>query len=163
MLLGTDFGLAAEFGADVGPDHEGLLCEQGDWTNGWAWFLSEGKVTWVLNFVGESVHRVTAALPASSRRLGFTFTRHDGGGATGTAYADGSEIGAGEIGVDIPFRWNPNGAFLTVGFGRGFPVCDDYAFPFPCTGPLSRVVVDISDPLTAVGTPEDLETMLRHQ
>jgi arylsulfatase len=64
--------------------------------------------------------------------------------------------------VDIPFRWNPNGAFLTVGFGRGFPVCDDYSPPFRFNGALDQVVIGVGESTLPEPTRR-IETAFRHQ
>ncbi|HEY7134462.1 MAG TPA: arylsulfatase [Acidimicrobiia bacterium] len=161
-LVGTDFAMVAVLDGPLAESHEGVLCEQGDWTNGWAWFVADRSVTWVLNYVGEASHAVRVAVPVGATTLGFSFTRRDGGGGVGRVLADGAVVHEEDVPLDVPFRWSPNGAFLTVGFGRGFPVCDDYRPPFRFDGPLARVVVtvgDASDPdsLRAVGTA------LRHQ
>jgi arylsulfatase A-like enzyme len=161
-LFGTDFALVAVFGAPLDAGDEGLICEQGDWTNGWAWFLADGSVTWVLNFVGASVHRVQAPVPSGAETLGFALQRRTEGGAICSMFAGGELLVTTEIPVDIPFRWNPNGAFLTVGNGSGFPVCDDYTPPFPFTGTLDRVVIGVGDArLPEPGRQVDLA--LKHQ
>jgi arylsulfatase len=161
-LFGTDFALVASFACPLGLGDEGLLCEQGDWTNGWAWFVTGGAVTWVLNFVGASTHRVQAAVPVGARALGFSLRRRAEGGAIGSLYAGDELLVESPIPVDVPFRWNPNGAFLTVGFGRGFPVCDDYAPPFPFTGSLDRLVIGVGN-ATLPEPARQIETALRHQ
>ena len=40
-----------------------------------------------------------------------------------------TEIGGADLGVSIPLAWSPDGAFLTVGYGRPFPVSEDYEPP----------------------------------
>ena len=46
-----------------------------------------------------------------------------------TLTADGIEIVRRNLGVHPPLAWAPDGAFLTVGYARPFPVSDDYAPP----------------------------------
>jgi arylsulfatase A-like enzyme len=161
-LVGTDFALLATFDGVLTSTDEGVLCEQGDWTNGWAWFVADGTVTWVLNYVGAAAHAVRAPLPAGASTLGFSFTRHAHGGGVGRLYGDGRLLVEDDVPLDVPFRWSPNGAFLTVGFGRGFPVCDDYRPPFRFDGPLARVVVTVGE----AAVPDvalEVEAALRHQ
>jgi hypothetical protein len=43
-----------------------------------------------------------------------------------------------------------------LGRDKGFPVCDDYAVPFPWTGTLHEVVVEVPGP-----TRPDPDTELR--
>ena len=45
--------------------------------------------------------------------------------------------------MNLPFRWQIGGAGLLVGRDRGFPVCDDYQPPFPFTGTLHQIVLEI--------------------
>lgn len=161
-LFGADFALLASFGEPLGPHQEGLLCEQGDWTNGWAWFVAGGTVTWVLNFVGASTHRVQAPVPPHAGALGFSLRRRGDGSAIGSMFAGDALLTEEVVPVDVPFRWNPNGAFLTVGFGRGFPVCDDYSPPFRFTGALDQVVIGVGES-TLPEPAHRIETAFRHQ
>ena len=161
-LFGADFALLASFGEPLAPHHEGLLCEQGDWTNGWAWFVAGGTVTWVLNFVGASTHRVQAAVPPHAGALGFSLRRRGDGSAIGSMFAGDALLAEEVVPVDVPFRWNPNGAFLTVGFGRGFPVCDDYSPPFRFSGALDQVVIGVGES-TLPEPAHRIETAFRHQ
>jgi arylsulfatase A-like enzyme len=161
-LFGADFALLASFGEPLAPHHEGLLCEQGDWTNGWAWFVAGGSVTWVLNFVGASTHRVQAAVPPHAGALGFSLRRRGDGSAIGSMFAGDALLAEEVVPVDVPFRWNPNGAFLTVGFGRGFPVCDDYSPPFRFSGALDQVVIGVGESTLPEPTRR-IETAFRHQ
>jgi arylsulfatase A-like enzyme len=167
--LGADFAMTAELGGDgLRTGDEGLLCEQGDWTNGWAWYVRDGDLAFVLNYVGESLHVVRAPVPAGATALGLTFARTEAGGGRVRLLADGIELTDTEVAKPIPFRWTPNGAFLTVGHGRGFPVCDEYVPPFRFSGPLRRVVVvtgaaDITDVVDLADAARDREMQLRHQ
>lgn len=168
LLVGTDWALAADVEPFSPSDHRGVLCEQGDWTNGWGWFVGgeggAGVLTWVLNWVGERQFRVAAEIPDGATRLGFDFTRTDeaGAGGVGRLFADGEAIGEAEIPTGMPFRFNPNGAFLCIGHGRGFPVCDDYANPFDWTGRLDGLVMEVAHAAIVDGQA-DLETVIRHQ
>ena len=76
--------------------------------------------------------------------------------------ADGVEIARGSIGAPIPLAWAPDGAFLTVGYARPFPVTE-------------RMDTDIEAPESFLGLsvrtgsppPLDLEAefdrVMRHQ
>jgi arylsulfatase len=161
-LFGADFALTAELDAPLRASDHGLLCEQGDWTNGWAWYVAGGELVWLLNYVGEASLAVRVATPDGARVLRFSYTRRDGGGGVGRVEADGVVVHEEPVPLVVPFRWNPNGAFLTVGCGRGFPVGDDYQPPFRFSGSLARVVVTVGS--AAVTDPAvEVETALRHQ
>jgi arylsulfatase len=53
----------------------------------------------------------------------------------------------------MPLRWQIGGAGLLIGRDRGFPVCDDYQPPFPFSGRLERVVIEVP----ALAPPEALQ------
>ena len=69
-------------------------------------------------------------------------------------YVDGDLVGDAEAPVTIPFVINPGA--LTCGPNPGSPVTPDYRSPFPFTGVLHRVTVDVSGELI-----EDSEAQLR--
>jgi hypothetical protein len=62
----------------------------------------------------------------------------------------------------MPFRWKPNGAFLTVGYAHGFPVCEQYHPPFPFTGSLERVVLTTGE-MASLAPERVLRMQRRHQ
>jgi arylsulfatase len=160
MLFGNDFSVIAELGEALAADVEGLLCQQGNWTNGWAWYVRDGVLTWVLNYVGASMHFVRTPVPVGSRTLAFSLHGSYSQGRIGRMYGDGVELVATAVAEPIPFRWAANGSFLTVGYGRGFPVCDEYHPPFPFAGPLERLIVLAGEP--APLDPERMRRLLLH-
>ncbi|MCC7076977.1 MAG: arylsulfatase [Acidimicrobiia bacterium] len=160
--LSGGFRMAAAFGRPLETGDEGVICEQGDWTNGWAWILQGGRTTWMLNHVGERTYSVGAAVPPGAESLTVSGVRADDGTIRCTVDADGTPIGAGEIPVEIPFRWTPNGAFLTVGYGRPFPVSDTYEPPFEITADLVSVVID-SGEIALPETLTEIEIALHHE
>jgi len=88
MLMGG-FRMVASFDDALTADASGVLCEQGDWMAGWAWFLQDGEITWILAWNGEE-HRLSSHLPlgtttvtvdaAPRQPMGFDRRRHRGGG-----------------------------------------------------------------------------------
>ncbi len=76
--------------------------------------------------------------------------------------ADGVELGRADLGVSIPLAWSPDGAFLTVGYGRPFPVSTDYEPP--AAAPASLLDVEITvGPAPAFDLETELARILRHQ
>jgi hypothetical protein len=64
--------------------------------------------------------------------------------------------------VSIPLAWSPDGAFLTVGYGRPFPVSEDY--DPPATAPASLLDIEITvGPAPAFDLDAELARILRHQ
>jgi len=141
-----------------------VLCEQGDWNSGWAWYLAEGQVRWCLAGKG-GPHTAAADLLKGSAHEGVLL------GAEGRLVdsslevvlsADGVELARELLGVHPPLAWAPDGAFLTVGYSRPFPVCNDYQPPAPA--PTSLVGVSITvGPLPPVDPAAEFERIMRHQ
>jgi hypothetical protein len=79
-----------------------------------------------------------------------------------TLTADGVSLACEHLGVAIPLAWSPDGAFLTVGYSRPFPVCDGYEPPAPAPPSLLDVTFT-----TGALPPLDLEAefarVMRHQ
>jgi len=113
----------------------GILGAQGDWNNGWAFMVQEGRLAFVVNRFGVPSRIVAdAPVPPGTTRLRAEYTRADDGGGPIRLFVDDALVGEGRIPRDLPFRWQIGGARLYVGLDRGLPVCDDYQPPFPFTG-----------------------------
>ena len=83
------------------------------------------------------------------------------GGLEVALSADGVEIGRRALGVHPPLAWAPDGAFLTVGYGRPFPVGD---YVPPATAPPSLVDVTIQvGALPPFDLDAELARIMRHQ
>ena len=71
-------------------------------------------------------------------------------------------LAAGQLPRDLPFRWQIGGAGLLIGRDAGFPVCDDYEPPFPFTGALHSLTIEI--PRLAPRDPEaELAAAHKHE
>jgi arylsulfatase len=113
----------------------GILGAQGDWNNGWAFMVQDGRLAFVVNRFGVPSRIVAdAPVPPGTTRLRAEYTRADDGGGPIRLFVDDALVGEGRIPRDLPFRWQIGGARLYVGLDRGLPVCDDYRPPFPFTG-----------------------------
>ncbi len=139
--LGGGFRLLAE--VEVGAGASGVLCALGDWSNGWACYLLDGKPVITFNILGE-VFRYAAARPVAAGRHALVGEyRWARGGSTMTLAIDGTIVVEGPLPRRLPLRWQIGGAGLLVGRDRGFPVCDDYRPPFPFSGTLERLVIEV--------------------
>jgi arylsulfatase len=133
---------------------EGILCAQGDWTNGWALYVRDGFLTWVVNAYGEPiVIRATDEVVPGRARLRAEYDRRPEGGGPVALLLDDVRVGEGRVGLDLPVRWQIGGAPLSIGSDAGFPVCDEYDPPFPWTGTLHSVTIEVgprppTDPTT---------------
>jgi arylsulfatase len=75
---------------------------------------------------------------------------------------DGTDVAAGTLPRDLPFRWQIGGAGLLIGRDRGFPVCDDYEPPFEFQGTIERLTFEV--PMFAPAEPaEEVAVALKHE
>ncbi len=154
--------LTAHFSAPLTESVEGILAEQGDYNNGWAWYVQDGEVVFVLNHIGEALHRVSMPVPVGAERMSLIARPSEGGMACEWT-ADGVGTGAGTIPVAFPLLWSPNSsATLLVGEARQLPVCDDYVPPFPFSDVLASVRLE-TDRRAILDPQAQLDTARRHQ
>ena len=135
---------------------EGVLLCQGSGMGGWSFYVKDGRPHYTHNYVNRARYTVSApdALPAGRHQVRFEFEptgKPDlaaGKGAPGRAqlYVDGLLVGQSEFPVTTPLAIHPGG--LTCGANRGSPVTPDYRAPFPFTGTLRTVTLDLSGDLT---------------
>ena len=159
MLMGG-FRMVATFAEGLAPDAGGVLCEQGDWSGGWAWFLGGGQVTWIVSWSGHE-HRITAPIDPGASVVAVDGVRREDGGMdlrlrVGTSAVDGV------LPIPFPLAIAPDGAFLTVGYGRPFPVCDDYAPPAAAPPSLTGVRIDVGVP-PLFDLDDEVAHAMRHQ
>ena len=134
---------------------EGVLLCQGSNVGGWSFYVNDGRLCYAHNYVGRATYQVSAAdpLPAGRHQLRFEFEPTgkpdlaQGKGSPGRAqlYLDGQLIAQDEFPVTTPIAFNPGG--LTCGANPGSAVTTDYQAPFPFTGTLHTVTVDLSGDL----------------
>ena len=84
-------------------------------------------VRWCIAGKG-GAHTVSAPVPSNTRVLVAQGELVDGQLEVALA-ADGIEIARKNLGVHPPLAWAPDGAFLTIGYARPFPVSDEYTPP----------------------------------
>ena len=134
---------------------EGVLLSQGTAAGGYSFFIKDGKLRYVHNYVGRQLLGVESddLVPAGRRELRFEFEptgapdMQQGKGAPGRLqlYIDGTLVGNADAAVTTPFVFNPG--VLTCGANPGSPVTPDYVAPFAFTGTLHSVTVDVSGEL----------------
>jgi arylsulfatase len=134
---------------------EGVLLSQGTAAGGYSLFINEGRLHYVHNYVGRSLHRVSSPepIPSGEHELRFEFEptgepdMPNGRGAPGRMqlYVDGTLVASDDTPVTTPFMINPGA--LTCGANPGSPVTPDYPSPYRFTGTLHQVTVDVSGEL----------------
>ena len=122
---------------------------------GWSFYVKDGKLCYAHNYLSGATHQVCApdTLPAGRHKLRFEFeptgppdVAH-GKGSPGRAqlYLDGKLIAQSQFPVTTAIGFNPGG--LTCGANPGSAITTDYTAPFPFTGNLHTVTVDLSGEL----------------
>jgi len=130
LMMGARF--TALFTNGLVGDESGVLCEQGDPLSGWAYYLHEGELRWVLSFNGHT-DRVVGAIPPGTRSLMVSLQPREGRFEI-EMRADDDVIATGTSAAP-PGTFSPDGSFLTVGYARPFAVSTD--FVPPATAPAS--------------------------
>jgi arylsulfatase len=145
------FRLTASVEAADQPD--GVLCALGDWTNGFAFYVRDGRLAFALNRAGDlRVVRGDATVPSGRHDLACQYTASP---AALTLLHDGDVVASVALDVTVPLVWQIGGTALTLGYDRGLPVCDEYEVPFAWKGTVHEVVVEVGgqvppDPGTAM-------------
>jgi arylsulfatase A-like enzyme len=141
---------------EIPPDGaEGVLLAQGSAAGGYSFFVQDGRLHYVHNWVGRELLRVRADTPLAPGQhlLRFEFEPHGepdpsighGMPAKVQLYVDGALVGDGDFPYTMLFVINPGA--LTCGADPGSPVTDDYHAPFRFTGAIGTVTVDLSGEL----------------
>ena len=159
-VLFGGYTVTARFADGLAERAEGTLVEQGDWISGWALVLLEGDLV-LLQQVDGRIEATRGAVPAGARVLRALVTPDGTGAFDVTLEADGEVVGRGRL-SQIPLSWAPDGAFLTVGWSRPFPVTDAYAPPFPAPDELDSVTITTGPP-PPFDLAAELAHLLRHQ
>jgi arylsulfatase A-like enzyme len=143
---------------------EGVLLSQGSAAGGYSFFVKDGALHYVHNYVSRSLFRVSspAAVPVGAHELRFEFEptgkpdlpAGKGAPARLQLYIDRALVAETEAPVTIPFAINPGA--LTCGANPGSPVTPEYSSPFRFTGTVHSVTVDVSGELI-----EDSESNMR--
>jgi arylsulfatase len=154
------FRMVATFDGGVPTATPAVLCEQGDWISGWAWYLADGNTSWCIAGKG-GAHTVTAPAPSTTRILVAAGALVDGDLEVSFA-ADGVEIGRQNLRVHPPLAWAPDGAFLTIGYARPFPVSEQYTPPAPAPATLVDITIEVGR-LPPFDLDAEIARILRHQ
>jgi arylsulfatase len=129
---------------------EGVLVCCGGLTGGFTFYMKDGKLHWEHNYYNEAHFRVSSTDPIPpGRHILSAEVKVDEQGKPGTGGSVtlrlGKEpIGEGRFEKQVPVYFTPNETF-DVGCDTCSPVSDQYASPFPFTGTVLKVMVDVSE------------------
>jgi arylsulfatase len=151
-ILNRPFTITAEVEVPT-EGAEGVLLSMGGNDGGISFYVQDGKLCYVHNYVAVNHYYVKSqqSIPLGRHFLSMEFEptgKPDiphGKGTPGIVklLIDGQEIGRGDIPVTSPLRLG-QGAAMLVGADTGSPVTPEYQPPFRFTGTLKRLIVDIS-------------------
>lgn len=125
-----------------------MIFTQGGNTGGWAFYLKDGKLAAVHNYLDVERYSVTSDAPvaagAHELKMDFAYLGGEQMGGPGkvTLSVDGTNVGTGEIEKTTPFKYSLS-ENQDVGTDTGTPVTYDYRPPFDFEGDLKAVVVDL--------------------
>ena len=138
--------------AEVAAGDEGVLACHGSNVGGYVLFVQDGGLHYVHNYVGAEELRVSAdhPIPPGKRSLRYEFEPtgppdlRTGKGAAGTAklFVDEELVGQAEFPMTVPLALGLGSGFA-VGRNPGSSVSAMYASPFPFTGTITKVTVDV--------------------
>jgi arylsulfatase len=140
LILGARF--TALFDPGMRGDESGVICEQGDHLSGWAFYLVEGELRFVLVSNGRSSRIETGSdlqLRADDEIIAESTTTHA-----------------------PPGTFSPDGSFLTVGYARPFAVSDDFTPPATAPGSFVGLRADVGA-APEIDFAAEFERVMRHQ
>jgi arylsulfatase len=126
---------------------EGMIFTQGGITAGWGFYLLNGKLIGLHNYIAEERYRAvsTQNVPTGKVTLTFDF-KYDGGGmgkgGTITLLANGTKIGEARVAKTAGFKYSLYEG-QDVGEDSGSPVDFDYTPPFKFSGRIIKVTVEL--------------------
>jgi len=136
-------------------DAEGVVFAQGSRFGGHAIYMKDGKMHYIYNWLGDIKQQVVSnkTVPTGASTLSAIFTKegenppHVANGML-AIYMNDEKVGEMKI-MTQPGKFSIAGEGLNVGRDGGEPVTGDYPgkYPWPFTGTVKRVVVDVSGDL----------------
>jgi len=125
---------------------EGVIIAQGG-SAGYSLFVKDGRLNYENNFFGKERDLITASdvLPTGKVTAVFEYTHEDqtfGGGGTGRLLVDGAEVGKARFARVPPMRYGATETF-DIGEDAGEAVSATYKGPFPFTGTVDEVMIDL--------------------
>jgi arylsulfatase len=155
-ILNKSWTLTADIDVPEGGV-EGMIVTHGGLEGGYGLYVRDGKPTFVYNFLSVERYNIasTTPLPNGKVQLKVGVAYHGkagefGKGATVTMTVNGSKVAEGELPKTIPGQISI-GEGLDIGEDIGSPVDFTYKPPFPFTGKIEKVTVDLSGSDGTVG------------
>jgi arylsulfatase len=140
------FAAGARITADVDLPNgraQGILCALGDRTSGFAFYVKDDSLVFAMSAQGRDA-RIAAGLPPLSGHHALTCVlAPEGEYMRFTLELDGRRLGEARHRVSVPPLWQFGGSGLCLGYDRPLSVTDEYEPPFPWSGALRSLVVEV--------------------
>jgi arylsulfatase len=153
-VLNRSHSITAE--VEITDNNQGVLLCQGGCVGGFSLFIKDRKLHYVHNYVGTQEFHVVSGeeVPHGKSQVRYEFeptggpdiAHGKGAPGRGQLYINGKLVGQADIPVTIPLLMGL-GEGLTCGRDQGSPVSSEYQSPFPFTGKMQKVEVDVSGEL----------------
>jgi arylsulfatase len=127
---------------------DGVLLSVGSRFGGFVLFVQDGRLRYHYNLLGRGNYKLESSepVPAGPCTLGFSFekTGHQpfGGGGNARLHINERDVAESHFPITVPLLFGI-GEALRCGRDGGATVSDDYTGPFPFTGRLKQVVVEV--------------------
>ena len=135
---------------------EGVLLSQGGSDGGYSFYVQDGKLHYAYNYVGRNLYYVESVetVPAGHHQLRYEFevtgkpdiANGKGAPGKGQLYFDSRLVGESNIELTNPLTIGLLSC-IVCGADLGAPVTSEYKPPFPFTGTIHSVTVDVSGEL----------------
>jgi arylsulfatase A-like enzyme len=135
---------------------DGVLLSQGGSDGGYSFYVQDGKLHYAYNYVGRNLYYVESVetVPVGRHQLRYQFevtgkpdiANGKGAPGKGQLYFDSRLVGEGNIELTNPLTIGLLGC-IVCGADLGAPVTSEYKPPFPFTGKIHNVTVDVSGEL----------------
>ncbi len=132
---------------------EGVLLAHGGSSGGYSLFVQDTKLHYVHNYVGSERFHLVSEQPVPEGRVVLSYQFEPSGPpdlangkgtpGTGTLFINDKPVGSIELPYTMPITISIDEG-LNCGRDTGSPVADAYEAPFPFTGAIDRVAVDVS-------------------
>jgi arylsulfatase A-like enzyme len=168
-LMNRSHSITADVDVPLGGA-EGVLVSQGGIDGGYALYVKDGKLIYVYNNVGRNIYHIESdvQVPEGHHQLRYEFEvtgkpdilKGKGAPGVGQLYIDGKLVGEAEMPLTTPIILGLSSG-VAIGRDEGSPVTDRYRPPFPYTGKLYSVKLDVSSELIRDAEAEMRVTMAR--
>jgi arylsulfatase A-like enzyme len=163
-IINRSYRIAAEVEVPQGGAN-GVLVTQGGRFSGYGLYLTkDGKPTFTMDLldIERPKWQGVDALPPGKHTIAFDWKMDAKGealgrGGSGTLSVDGKQVAQKTLPHTQPIIWAWDETF-DVGLDTGTPVDDeDYQVPFPFTGTLGRITIDLGE---STASPEAIKAMM---